>query len=471
MITATSNYTAALSSFFSGKINVAVEIDGYSRIFTNTSGLGAGYYDWIVEGGVADYSYTINDTEGGADQATFSFNVLDFQGEITADFPGFVFEGKTVAVKTGLPGLAYSDWTVIFNGYIDTVDSDNNNTEYQFSCLDPTGYLASIVFQNGDDGSPTSDTNFHTLNGHPLDIMLEILQVQLLLPASFVNAAQIQAYRDGPYSGMQFLFKLAQPVAAADFIMNQLLKPIGAYIFVGNGQITIGSFLPIEVPTPAATFGPGNWTSIPSAEETGGSGSNNALINYIQWQFDKDDEAVLTTGNDSYNSSDVQIYSPSVARYGINNVGELTITADGMRSAFQGFFIAKVISYYIFLQYGFKTLIFDSKASECIWNSLLIETGDFLFVTHPQVPDRINGVMGITNKLFRVLNKTINFSEGRITFTMIDASYLQSFGFYLISPNGEAVYASASSGDKEKYMFMCNGSGEYSNGDPGHTLG
>ena len=473
MLTATTNFKNVLASFHAGHIDLAVEIGGYSRVFVNRYTGTAGQYDWLVN--VDDYAYTIKDTDGGADQGNLTFNVQDFDNLITADFPNFVFEGKTVTVKVGLPGLAYSDWVVIFAGYIDTVNSENNNLEYQFSCLDVTGYLSTVVYQAGDDGLPTSETNYRTLNAHPLDLMLDILLNQLKLDQSLVNSSAIQAFRDGPYAGTQFTFYLQQPVAAADFILNQLLKPLGAYMFVSNGAITINSFFPIAVPTPVATLGPDNWVNIPSAEQTGGNSSSNPLINYIQWQFDKDDFGQ----NGGYNSSDVQRYAASLARYGVNNVGELTITADGMRSAFQGFFLAASVSYMIFLQYGFKMLLFDSNSSDCQWNVLLLESGDYVYVTHPDIPDRTTGDMGITNKLFRIKNKTINFKEGLVLLTLIDSSYLSTFGFYRIAhsydPNiGDTPtppYASASTSEKARYMFECNGVDQYSNGDAAHILG
>lgn len=477
MITATTNFQNALAPFLVGQISIAIEVEGYGRVFTKGNDSISGHYPWITE--ISDYSYSINDTEGGADQGNFSFTVMDFENLITADFPSFVFEGKVVTVKVGLPGLDYSDWCIVFTGYIDTVSSADNNLSYLFSCLDVTGYLAQVVYQTGDDGSPTSSSNFHTLNAHPLDIFLDILLNQVKIDPSQVDVETIQAYRDGPYSGMQFLFKLDQPVAAADFIMNQLLKPLGAYMFVGDNQISMSSFLPLAAPVGIATFGPDSWTSIPMAEQTGSAnGAGNPLINLITWQFDKDDLAELTDGSTSYNSTDVQEFAPSLARYGINNVGELTITADGMRSAFQGFFLAAVISYYIFLQYGFKTLIFDNNAADCFFNKLLIESGDFVYVTHPDVPDRVNGVMGITNKLFKILNKNISFDESKITFTMIDASYLQNFGFYKIAHSYDPgtqdtptpAYASASPTQKANYMFECNADLEYSNGDAAHQL-
>ena len=168
-------------------------------------------------------------------------------------------------------------------------------------------------------------------------------------------------------------------------------------------------------------------------------------------------------------------YAPSYLLYG-NLSSELTIDADGVRSAFQGFFIAALTAILIFMRYGFKNLTFDSESSggsspDSLWNTLLYEPGDIVSVTHPQVPDRKAGVMGITNKLFEMLDKSINFTEGRLTYTMIDASYLLSFGLYKITPPGEPTYVLDSPTNQAQDMYLCGANDEYSNGAPGHILG
>jgi hypothetical protein len=79
--------------------------------------------------------------------------------------------------------------------------------------------------------------------------------------------------------------------------------------------------------------------------------------------------------------------------------------------------------------------------------------------------------MGINGKLFEMMNKSINFTEGRLTYSMIDASYLSLFGQFEIAPPATPLYASASGTQKSTYMFFCDQSAEYSNGDAAHILG
>lgn len=459
MIAATANYIAALAAFQSGQIFMVITIAGYPRTFTNwKSGVG-GEVDYLIS--CDDISTSVNDLDGGADQIAFAFNVQDRGGLITSDFPGFVFEGKQVTIQVGLPGLARVDYCTIFTGYIDTVASGNQNQEYVFNCVDISARLSQMIYLTGDSGKPTDSNNPKTINGHPLDILLNIFGIQVALAGGLYDSTKIIAYRDGPFSGAQFSFRLTQSVTAIDFIKNQLLKPLGGYLWVNSlGVITVNFFYPLAPPTPVATLGKASWTAVPDAEQVD-------MVNTVQFQFDKDDSASNSSGN--YFAQDTELFGTSVSRYG--QYGEITIQADGLRSGFQGFFTARLVARMIFMRYGLKSLKFDQNAADSIWNTMLLEPGDTIQVTHPNVPNREAGTIGITARKFEILNRKFNFQEGLMTFTMIDANFLTTFGAFKIAPDGELDYAAASSGDKALYMFLCNDADVYSTAAAANVLG
>src|ERR1700722_1496548 len=118
MISATSNFKTALAAYTSGNIIVQVVIAGYARVFTNYADGIAGHYPWIIS--VDNLDMTINDLDGGADQRTGGVIVQDVANAITADFPGFSFEGKQIQIKVGFVGLGQSDFCTVFTGFIDT---------------------------------------------------------------------------------------------------------------------------------------------------------------------------------------------------------------------------------------------------------------------------------------------------------------------------------------------------------------
>jgi len=449
--------TAGSSGYGTGTVGVSGE-----------SATAVYFSPWLItKGAIDDLDQTVQDLEGGADTTNLCFTVQDFQHLITADFPGFVFEGSQITLMGGLPGLNGIDFCTLWTGFIDSVASTNSNLEYYFSCLDTLTKLNQVIYQQADNGGITSGQNLRTLKMNPMDLLLDILQNQLTNPngtvgldPSLIDVATIEAYRDGPLAGLEFLFHLSQPPGALDFIKSQIMKPLGGWIFCNAlGQISVAFFYPIAAASPLMTLGPGNWTSIPEAEQTD-------MVNTVEFQFDRDDADANASGN--YDSDLVEEYQPSIAKYGI--FGEHVIQADGLRSSFLGYFIATFVAWMTFFRYGFKNLKFDQYAAESFWSTMRLESGDVVYVTHPNIPDRTAGVMGITNKPFQVLDKKWNFNEGRVTLKMIDASYLAKFGFYEIAPNGEADYTAASSADQGKYLFMTS-NGVYSNGNPGNVLG
>lgn len=464
MIAVTDNYAAALEAFNAGKLIYTVEIAGYSRVFSNDAAYGTD--DWL--GDIDDMTLTIDDVNGGWNQVSFGFTVQDFKHLLTADFPNFVFEGKQVVIKSGMEGMDYSDFVTLFTGVIDSVSSVNSNLDYYFNIMDIQQVLTQVIYLTGNDAktAPSTD-NPLTLNAHPLDILLSILLTEVGLDSSLVNSAKIEAYRDGPFAGMQFVFNVTQSPAALDFIKNQIMKPLGGYIWLNSkGQVDVNFYYPLAGPVVVFNFGPDVWTSIPTADQLG-SNTSRDMVNTVQFQFDKDDAGSGTSGN--YLSQDTEEYGPSISRFGI--YGEQVIQADGLRSAFQGFFIAKLVSRLIFLRYGLKNLIIDSNAADSNWNTVRLEPGDIVSATHPNIPDRVAGVMGITNEPFEIISKTIHFKTGTMTYSMLDARYLSTFGFFKIAPTDEDPYASASPTDKAKYMFMTDDAGVYSNSDSGNVLG
>jgi hypothetical protein len=468
MISSTSNFQAALAAYQSGPIFIQVVIEGYYRVFTSQPDGVAGHYPWIVS--VDDLDLTVQDLDGGADQRTGGVTVQDFSSpgfpnQITADFPNFTFEGQQIQIQVGFAGLAQADFCTVFTGFIDTVSSSNSNSEYYIQFSDVQTKLAAVVFQTADDGGYTSSTNIKTVTGHPLAILMSICQ-QLGVPC---DTTKITAYMNGPFAGTIFTFYLTQAPAAADFIKAQLMKPLGGYMWINAaGEVEVNFFYPLSGPVAVGSFGPSTWLDIPEAGQTN-------MVNTVQVQFDLDDSTANDESTGSYLSSITENYAPSYLLYG-DLSSELTINADGVRSAFQGFFIAALTAILIFMRYGFKSLTFDSESSggsspDSIWSTLLYEPGDIISVTHPQVPNRAAGVMGITNMLFEMLNKTINFTEGKLTYTMLDAAYLSQFGLYKITPMGEALYSADTVTNQDQYMYFCGANGEYTDGNQGNILG
>lgn len=451
MIQASAAFTNANLALVKNPVYL-IQIQGYARAFTNKPTGITGQYPWIVS--IADLSITVSDMDGGADLGDLSFNVQDHGQAITADFPGFVFEGKRVTLKTGFVGMNQDEFITLFTGLISTVSADNANAEYTFDCVDIRQELTKVVYTTADDGAPTDSDHPRSLNGHPLDLLISLLENEIGLSPADIDIAKLETFRDGIYSGMQFTFSLTSPPAAKDFIENELMKPLGAYIWPNNeGKISVNFFYP-QAQTPVLTLTRDNLTSIPLTEQAD-------LINTVSLRFDQNADG-------KFFAESVQSDAGSVAKYGL--YGQQVIESAGLRSAFGGFFTAALTSRLIFQRYGNKTLqVGGNTELDALWTACIVEPGDQLLITHPQVADRVAGVMGITAHTFEQLDRVYHFDSATVGLKLLDISG-STFPTFYIAPDCEPDFTAASDADKAHYLFQANDSDQYSDSTPANTL-
>jgi hypothetical protein len=417
--------------------------------------------DWLVS--IDDLKITVSDLDGGSDLADLVFTVQDFGQQLTADLATFTFEGKDARLLAGFQGMAVKDYAVLFPGQIDNVESTNGNTEYTFTVSSVNvKKLTRKIYTVGDDGFGTSSNHPHTISAHPLDILVDALEQAGVAPSQ-IDTAKINYYRDVPFNGYRFTFSLTSAPTAKDFIENEICKPLGMYLWVNNlGVVSINSFYPAlsgngtyTPPTPPVmTLTTDNIVGVATESQAD-------LVNQVIFDFDDDG-----SGGSKFLAEEIVDYDVSIAKYGL--VGGQTLQSQGMRSTFQGYFMAALIGRLICLRYGLKTLVLDPLSA--FWTAAVLEPGDIIALNHPYLPDRTAGVLGVTGKSFEVMDRNWKFMAGIVELKLL-AIDLSKFKQFKITPNAEPSYTSASSGDKAQYMFQCDATGHYSNSDPANTLG
>lgn len=410
-----------------------------------------------------DLELTVDDLNGSATLGQLSFTVLDLERldyPILADMPTFVFEGKAITLKVGTASLDYPDLQTFYTGVIESVSRNDLNTGWTFTCNDGSANLDSVIWTVGDDGAPTDSDHPKTILGNPIDILLSILEDDLSIDPARIDVARIEAYRDTYFAGMNFLFTITGPPQARDFIQKQLMVPLGGILWINNlGVHTVRFMAPLDGDTdPVMSLTKRDLSSTPIAGQAD-------LINTISFRFDKNDSGSSSSNND-FLSISIQRDSDSITKYGL--YGEHIIESDGLRASSQGFFIASFVARMIFLRYGNKNLTFTADGQ---WKLALLEPFDLIQVTHPQVPDRVNGVFGITDWLLQVLDRTYMFGDGKVSLRVVDASEMSKYGRYKIAPDGLAVWTSASPTEQARYMYLSEDSGLMSNGDVAPILG
>ena len=191
-----------------------------------------------------------------------------------------------------------------------------------------------------------------------------------------------------------------------------------------------------------------------------------------------DADTNTTSTGSGFNTERVEQSDASILKYGM--YGQQIIDSKGLRSGLNGLFLARMTAFLIFLRYSSKALCHgdngknaSSNPVTAFWSAARVEPGDFVLMTHPDVPDRAAGVLGIIDKAYVAMDRTWQFaiggSPGTVQFKLIELD-LNKFQQFLIAPNGEASYASASTADRAKYLFLCSDADVYSTGAAGNTL-
>jgi hypothetical protein len=459
VIAASSAFLAANAAAVKSPVFV-LEIDGYSRKFCNAAGgrAGLGFSPWINT--IDTHDVSADDLEGSSTLGDLTVTVLDYQRLLTADMPGFTFEGKKAWLKTGFPGMIYADYVTLFTGVLVDVPMANADSCYQFVARDPRVALQNVIYLTGDDGQATGSDHPKTLLGNPMDLLLSILTDYIgFTDVTDFDGDKIRAYRDEYFAGLLFEFSITSPPAAKDFIESQLMKPLGGYLRVDNlGRITPQFFRPLAGQANiVAALNQNNVTAIPEMQQAD-------LVNVVSFRFDKSDD---TGGNSNgFLSETVIIDSVSETKYG--QQGQNIIECDGVRSAFQGYLTAGETARAIFGRYGYKNPRIDATTG--LWTLCLLELGDLVSLSHPRVPDRTTGLLGISNKVFEVNGRTLDFNACTITLKLVDASGTQFAGRFKIAPDAIADWTAATLAQKQQYMFLTDSTGHYSDGSAGNPL-
>lgn len=103
--------------------------------------------------------------------------------------------------------------------------------------------------------------------------------------------------------------------------------------------------------------------------------------------------------------------------------------------------------------------------------TLTVEVGDFVYVSHPLLPNFLTGERGIYNRIFEVIERQPNFSEGTMTYKLLDTNWMAAKKLSRIAADGTPAWSEATPGERERYMFACvEATEQYSDGTSGKTI-
>jgi len=397
----------------------------------------------------AGLSQQVSDLQGNATIGALSVTVVDVARALLATLATHQWYGALAQLQLGFAGLTYpTDFIPVFTGVVQSVVPTDDHTGFVIGLRDFNRRLTSQVYATGDDGvTPTSSANPKTLDGNPLDLVLDLLENQLSLAAGYIDTTAIAALKAGRMSTTRMLFSLQKAVNANTFLEQELLRPNGLFHFARySGAFSVADMLTPPTPVPIAfAFTQSNLVGIPTYRQQ-------PIYNWVQFDLDYDGSNFLHT--------EEFVDAASVAKFDLQ--AALQIQSQGMRTNYQGASRAGITARRIFERYagGPANQISLTAAS---LQPVVAEVGDYVTVSHPLMENLDSGTLGWTDRVCQVLNVQQDWARGQITFDLIDVTaMLRPAVAY--APDSVPAWTSASSGQKAQYMFMANASSEQSDG-------
>jgi hypothetical protein len=268
----------------------------------------------------------------------------------------------------------------------------------------------------------------------------------LIRPNPLLDVDQFLFYRNGIFAGYQFEFTFRQATEAKQFLEYEIFRALGGYLVVlADGRLSPRFFYPPVSLANLFAFDERNITVLPGVERE-------PLINEVTFRMDYD--------GSKFQTELLFVDAPSLQQFGL--AGQHVIESKGMTLARGGAALAGLTATRVFRRYAGVDPVSGAPHGgatiltvESHFMTLTVEVGDFVFLSHPLLPNFETGRRGVTNRVCEVIEKQPNFGEGTMTYRLLDMGWVAGKGFSRVAPQGTPAYPSASSAARTRYMFIC----------------
>ena len=388
--------------------------------------------------GISGSSQSITPEEGTASIGGVSFNLTDYNDEITALLATdtYNFHRKKTTIKAGYKGMNETDMLTVCTGWVTGLSLTSDGLAYKFQVTDPQKWLQRKIFR----GAETTPVN---LQGNPINILLAVLQSTGLgtngthdyldaenglgLSSDYINVTDIESVRNKwfPTNSHYMKFTITERQTAKEFIEKEILKVLNCYpVIDGSGKYSIRPYKPpLAGYEKVQTFNDDVFTKLPSWDA-----NLSALVNEVEFFYDHD--------GDDFQTQEFYADTTSINNRGPGNK-PISIKSMGLHTSVAGASISMNTSDVITRR---KNSIFNRFAAPPLrvsvttfFNRWLTEVGDILPVTSAYLPDIEAGTRGLDARRMEAQNITPNWDKGSVTATLLDTGYAKN-KYAAISP-------------------------------------
>jgi hypothetical protein len=369
------------------------------------------YAPWLKT--PAGSSQTIDVINGASSIGDLTCEVLDHGGAVRQLVGQNTLEGSTVTLLAGYPGLAWTDFATLGTYVLYKINPSSGYTSFNFICRDAQLLEKTTVYTHPENGYVLSDDNPWYLSGTPAEIFQAITLAALGLSASQIDLATMTAL-DCPQENIfgpwrPFQFALVKSFEGKQFLETEIFKPSGLYqVVLPNGQLSLRSMRPPAAgPSPVFTFTEANLVEFPRWDRQ-------AIVNQAIWQFD--------AGQSGYANYETFLQATSISLYGRGN--QFSVQSQGLRTELGAFGFSEWMTGRLFRRFSGADGAIKGGAPLLTVRAMLLTlpvwVGDYVALTHTKMPDITTGNLGVTNRIFEVIERQPNYASGTMQYKLLD---------------------------------------------------
>jgi hypothetical protein len=283
----------------------------------------------------------------------------------------------------------------------------------------------------------------------------------LINPNPFLNLTNILSIRDNEAAGRKFEWAIKRPVTAKAWIQEEILKPLGLYMYVHNdGTIDLKSMKSPAVLTPTAIDN-NTIEGIPDQVRL-------PIVNVVTVRGDVNDEGAYSAAR-VYDAEMTFAQQVSLATY-LQEFAN-SVESNGLREAYDSYGVGFILANRIFRRHAFATPEYTIKT---FLGWVRLEIGDFILLTHPLMLDYESptGQIGIYGVLCEITDRQPDYASGTIDLKVWDTRFMQLSNPFDIAPLADAIpdWTSMTPAQKALYMVISYWPGFYSDGTAGDGI-
>jgi hypothetical protein len=358
-------------------------------------------------------SQSIDVLNGSSSIGELECECIDPDGYIRALNGTAVLEGAAATLSVGYPGIAYANFVPLHTYRLYKINPSKGYTSWLFRSRDQQLTAKRTIYCHPENGESLSDSNPWVLQGTPAEIIQAIWLSGLGQDPATIDRAGLVALdsaAEGLFKAVRpFQFQLVQAFEAKQWLETEIFKVCGMYPVVDNaGRLSARAFRPPAAgAVPVFAFTDDNIAVLPEVDRM-------PITNQIIFKIDHD-------GSDFRNEL-VFIEATSVSSYGRS--GELSIESQGLQTALGAQWFCEEVAQRLFSRFAGTPAGLKGGAPVLNVQAFLLTmpvwVGDYVAVTHSLMPDLTTGAIGVTDRIYEVIDREPDFAAGRMQYKLLD---------------------------------------------------